>query len=218
MHDLAPQVTLHRTLDDRCQAFLDRAEQIRKNHTIAAVLELGEAAVREFYDGDVSRSYLRGQAVEEPLAALVERHAQRMAYVGLTIDQVRSAIRAWDVNRQLPPTSQGQLGSSQLRALAAIPSSADRAALANQAVDERWTSHETEAQVATFRQTSGLAGKGGRKPTAAEVKASSAAVRELGRLGEPKGVDGMSLATRVQLRQDLQKLVHQAQAWLRELA
>ena len=206
-----------RSADDRCQSFLDRADQIRHNHVIAAVIELGAAAVDEFYDGEVARSYVRGPAADEPLAVLVERYGQRMEYLGLTVDKVRTAIRAWDVDRQLPPPSQGRLLPSQLRALAVIPSPADRARLANLAVAQGWSNQQTAAQVAGFRQENGLVGKGGRQPKAAQVRASNAALRELSRLGAVGDVEQLPVGVRVQLRKDLRALVELAEGWLKGL-
>ncbi|MFZ4580773.1 MAG: hypothetical protein ACOYOB_20520, partial [Myxococcota bacterium] len=73
-------------LDTRCSRFLDRADQLRQQHVIAAVLELGAAAVDELYDGDIERAHDRTAAKDEPLAVLVERFGPRLDYLGLTID------------------------------------------------------------------------------------------------------------------------------------
>lgn len=95
-------------------------------------------------------------ARDEPLAVLAQQFAERMAWLGLTLDRIRAAMRAWEVDRQLPPAARGQLLPAQLRALAVVPSPADRARLALQAVDASWTAAQTANEVGAYRLRTGL--------------------------------------------------------------
>lgn len=203
---------------DRFQRFLDRAEQIRHDHMIAGVLALGRAAVEELYDGEVARIHDRAAARDEPLAVLAQQFAERMAWLGLNLDRIRAAIRAWEVDRQLPPAAQGQLLPTQLRALAVVPSPADRARLALKAVDASWTAAQTADEVGAYRLRTGLVGKGGRKPQPAVLKQAAAAHRKLEQLGEPEQLAELALAQRVALRQELRAIKAAAELWLGRLA
>jgi hypothetical protein len=219
-------MTLALSPAQRCQRFLDRAEQIRHDHVIAGVLALGEAAIQELYDGDIARSHDRAAARDEPLALLAEQYAERLTWLGLSVDRIRTAMRAWEVDRQLPPAAKGQLLPSQLRVLSVVPSPADRARLALQALDGAWTTAQTAEQVGTYRQETGLAAKGGRVPQAAAVKLAAAAQRSLARLSEPEVLGdptsadkpaalwSLPLAQRVALRQELERVKAAAEQWL----
>lgn len=214
---MAQDIVTAEDLDARCNRFLDRAERIRNQHVIAAVTELGEAAVEELYDGDMERAHERGPAQDEPLLVLTKRFAARMGFIGLTVDQVRTAIRAYDIDRQLPPVSRGCLLPTQLRALAVIPSPSDRALLANQAVAEEWTVEQIQQQVADYRRRSGLKGKGGRPPTPVPLKLVQAAARGLDKLGEPAALAGLSDQAREAMRQEMVRVKASAEAWLAKL-
>lgn len=158
-------------LDDRCRRFLERAESIRERHVVAAVVDLGKAALEELYEGSWERASGRGAAHEEPLAALVERHAERMEWIGLSVEQVRTALRAYRVNQQLPESSKGKLLVGSLRALAAIPDPEAMVRLANRAAEEQWSTRQTIDAVASWRERAGVRSKGGRPRLPAAVKA-----------------------------------------------
>jgi hypothetical protein len=213
MNAITPISSSQQSQDSRLQRFLDRAEQIRRDHVITGALELGKAAVDELFDGDLGRARDRQMAQDHPLAELLAHHADRLAFLRLTVDQIRTAMTAYEVNLSLPPTAQGGLQASQLRTLASVPSSADRARLANRAVSENWTVEATEQAVADFKRTQGIAGKGGRKPLPLAVKAIAAAQRNLQRLGDPVGADDLSDSARVMLLTDLQQIQQRAAAW-----
>jgi hypothetical protein len=175
--------TAEAAIDANCVRFLDRAEAIRDRHVVTAVLELGKAALDELYGGSWERTHDRAAAQDAPLAALMARFADRMGYLGLTVDRVRAALRAYDVDRQLPPATRGKLLPSQLRALAAVPGPSDRARLALQAAAERWTQAKVVEVVAAWREANMVKGKGGRPALPAAIKAARSAARSVGELG-----------------------------------
>jgi hypothetical protein len=127
----------------------------------------------------------RAAARDEPLALLAERFAERMAWLGLTLDRIRAAMRAWEVDRQLPPAARGQLLPTQLRALAVVPSPADRARLALQAVDDGWTAAQTADEVGAYRLRAGPAG--GAAPGTAAHQGRSRALAGPAGVGEACG-------------------------------
>ncbi len=202
---------------DACTRFLDRAEDIRRRHTIAAVLELGRAAVQELYAGDLARFRDRAFAQGEPLAELMAHHGERMQFLGLTPDKLRAAIGAYDTDLQLPPQVRGCLNPSQLRTLGSIPSPVDRAMLAVQAADDRWTSEQTEQAVASYRIENGLQGKGGPKPRAPELKHAEAASRKLAAVGDPSRAQDLPLGTQIKLLHALNEMDAVVQAWRKAL-
>ena len=102
-----------------------------------------------------------------------------MDWLGLSVDQIRTALRVYSVDRQLPPASKGLLLPMQLRALAGVGDPSDCIALANQAARERWTLEQTQTQVAQWRAGAGVRSKGGRKPLPPSVKAVRAAARSV---------------------------------------
>lgn len=51
MTDLPLASSSSAEVDARCVRFLERAETIRDNHLVAAVLDLGRAALEELYGG-----------------------------------------------------------------------------------------------------------------------------------------------------------------------
>jgi hypothetical protein len=203
--------------ESKFSRFLDRAELIRREHVIAGALELGKAAIDELFDGNLERARDRQMAQDHPLAELLALHADRLAFLRLTVDQIRTAMTAYEVNLSLPPTAQGGLQASQLRTLASVPSSADRARLANRAVSENWTVETTEQAVADFKRAEGISGKGGRKPLPMAAKAVAAAHRSLEKLGEPTGAPELLPSVRSKLLADLTQIQQRAAAWTEAL-
>lgn len=201
-------------LADRCQRFVDRVEQIRTQHLIAGVLALGQAAVDELYAGDLAATRDRAAAYEAPLRLLLDHYGDRLAFLGVTVDQVRAAIRAWEVNLSLPRDVQGQLTPSHLRALAVVPTVADRAELAVRALEQTWTVDKTEAEVAQFRLRHGLVGKGGRPPLPEAVKRAGALQRAAKALGKKPDYKGLDDRARAQLRQELEAARAVLDMWL----
>ena len=201
-------------LADRCQRFVARVEQIRTQHLIAGVLALGQAAVDELYAGDLAATRDRTAAFDTPLRLLLDQYGERLAFLGVTVDQVRAAIRAWDINLSLPHGVQGQLTPSHLRALAVVPSVADRAELAVRALEQTWTVDKTEAEVAQFRLRHGLGGKGGRPPLPAVVKRAGALQRAAKALGKKPDFKDLDVKARAQLRKDLESARAVLDAWL----
>jgi len=201
-------------LADRCQRFVDRVEQIRTQHLIAGVLALGQAAVDELYAGDLAATRDRAAAYEAPLRLLLDQHGERLAFLGVTVEQVRAAIRAWDVNLSLPRDVQGQLTPSHLRALAVVGSVADRAELAVRALEQTWTVDKTEDEVAEFRQRHGLVGKGGRPPLPVAVKRVGAVQRAVKALGKKPELKDLDDKARGRLRKDLLAARVVLDAWL----
>jgi hypothetical protein len=201
------------TLEDACSRFLARAEAIRMRHVIAGTLELGKAAIDELFGGDPTRVHDRAAARQDPLAVLLARHADHLAFLGLSLDGIRTAMTAWEINATLPPQTQGRLTSTQLRVLAVIPGP-DRTVLAVQAAQEAWSLAQTRAQVGQFRQDQGLVGKGGRPPLSAEIKGVRAAQRGLAALGDPAVAVGLDAALRKQMRAELEALKRATVAWL----
>jgi hypothetical protein len=199
--------------ESKFSRFLDRAELIRREHVIAGALELGKAAIDELFDGNLERARDRQMAQDHPLAELLATHAARMEFLRLTVDQIRTAITAYEVNLTLPPGAQGELHASQLRTLASVPSSSDRARLASRAVAENWTVETTEQAVADFKRAEGISGKGGRKPLPMAAKAVAAAHRSLEKLGEPTGAAELLPSVRSKLLADLTQIQQRAAAW-----
>ncbi len=186
-------------LDARCVRFLDRAEAIRDQHLVAAVLDLGRAALEELYDGSWERASDRAAARDEPLAVLVQRHGDRLDWLGLSLDQIRTALRAYRVDRQLPPASKGKLPPASLRALAGVPEPEAMVRLANQAAAERWTTLQTVAAVAAWREDAGVRSKGGRPALPAPVKVA----RKLGKAVDdlvPGELAALDAAQRAEVR------------------
>ncbi|MFZ4580784.1 MAG: hypothetical protein ACOYOB_20575 [Myxococcota bacterium] len=151
------------------------------------------------------------------LAVLRERFEPRLDDLGLSIDRIRTAIRAHDVNRQLPPTAKDRLLPSQLRAFAVVPFPADRARMASQAVAESWTAAQTEEQVAAYRLEAGVKGKGGRPPLPVPLKAAYAATRNLAKLGEIGAVATLAPEAKDELREELARVKATVEAWLARL-
>lgn len=212
MHTITP-IPATAGAGDKFGRFLDRAERIRREHVIAGALELGKAAIDELFDGNLERARDRHTAQDHPLAELLARHAARMEFLRLTVDQIRTAITAYEVNLTLPPDAQGELHASQLRTLASVPSPADRARLASRAVTENWTVETTEQAVADFKRVEGIGGKGGRKPLPMAAKAVAAAHRSLEKLGEPTGAAELPSSMRSKLLADLTQIQQRVAAW-----
>ncbi len=204
-------------LATRCESFLARVETIRTQHLIAGVLALGRAAVEELYAGDLAATRDRSAAQDAPLRLLLEQHGDRLAFLGVSLDQVRAAIRAWDINLSLPRAIQGQLSPSHLKALAVVGSVADRAQLAVRAVDQSWSLDRTEVEVSQFRHEHGLLGKGGRPPLHATVKQAGAVGRAVKALGKKPQLKGLDDKARTQLRKDLEAARAALEAWLAAL-
>jgi hypothetical protein len=199
--------------DDPCVRFLDRAEAIRDRHLIAAVIDLGRAALEELYGGSWERASDRSAARDEPLSALVERHGERLDWLGLSIDQIRTALRAYRVDRQLPPVSKGKLLPVSLRALAGVAEPEAMVRLANQAATERWTTQQTLDAVAAWREQAGVRSKGGRPPLPGAVKAVRKIVKASVALA-PDDVAALDEAGRAEVRVKLVALQAQVAACL----
>lgn len=204
-------------LQERCEKFLDRAERIRIHHVIAGVLQLGQAAVEELYSGNMNLVHDRSASQDAPLHALMHKHAHRLKFLGITVDQVRSSMRAYETNLALPSDVQGKLSPSHLRALAPIASIPDRTELAIHALEHTWSVEQTEAHVNNFRHKHGLIGKGGRKPVLVQLKVAAAASRGLAKLGDPATADGLSDSTRAALKVELDGMKATVDAWLARL-
>ena len=196
------------------KAFGALRARARIYHLIAGVLALGQAAVDELYAGDLTATRDRAAAYDAPLRLLLDQYGDRLAFLGVSVDQVRAAIRAWDINQSLPRDVQGLLTPSHLRALAVVPSVADRAELAVRALEQTWTVDKTEAEVAQFRLRHGLVGKGGRPPLPQVVKHASAVQRAVKALGKKPDYKGLDDKARGQLRKELEAARAVLDTWL----
>ncbi|MBI5609169.1 MAG: hypothetical protein HY902_09835, partial [Deltaproteobacteria bacterium] len=148
---------------------------------------------------------------------LLEEHGERLAYLGVTVDQVRAAIRAWDINLSLPRDLQGQLSPSHLRVLSVVRELPDRAELAVRAVEQQWPLERIAQEVGEFRREHGLIGKGGRPPLPAVVKQAGAVGRAVKALGKKPQLKGLDDKARAALRKDLEAARAQLDAWLAAL-
>jgi len=205
------------TLQERCEKFLHRAERIRIHHVIAGVLQLGQAAVEELYSGDMNLVHDRSASQDAPLHALMHKHSHRLKFLGITVEQVRASMRAYETNLALPTDVRGKLSPSHLRALAPIASIPDRTALAIHALEHTWSVEQTEAHVNSFRHKHGLIGKGGRKPVLVQLKIAAAASRGLAKLGDPATADALSASAKAELKAQLGGMKTTVDAWLARL-
>ena len=199
--------------DARCVRFLERAEQIRDAHVIAAVISLGRAALEELFDGSWERALDRSAAQTDSLSSLMSRHAVQLDYLGISLDQIRTALRAYQVDRQLPPKSMGKLLPGALRALSVVPDPEVRTQLANQAVAQHWTVEQTQAEVASWRQGAGLKGKGGRPPLPVALKALRKVARSVETL-EDGDFELLDDEGRLMARNELLELRGRVDGWL----
>lgn len=192
-------------LDARLNRFVQRAEGIRVHHQNVGVLQVGEAALQEIFEGSLQRFHDRSAAQQMPLHRLLELHGRRLAFIGLDDKRIRAAIGAYEVNLRLPGHLAGRLSPGHLNNLAALPAPA-LAELAERALRDHWTTRETSGRVAAYRSEHGLKGHGGPKPKPAAVRQGAAlqrAAADLAQLAEGGGLDRLAVGDRVALRRAL---------------
>lgn len=144
---------------------------------------------------------------------MVERHTDRLDWLGLSVDQIRTALRAYRVDRQLPEASKGRLLPVALRALAGVAEPEAMVRIANQAAEERWTTQQTIDAVAAWRQDAGIRSNGGRPPLAAPIKV----VRKIGKASAelvPDEVAALCAEEQAEVRKQLLALQARVEACL----